>query len=202
MHSIEKRVKKYLNTAFLYAGIVALCGLVLLIFPELSLDVIRWGLTISLVAIGAYMIGVDLARRSMFTMLSGSIGGVFLLVVGLVIAFYPNVLNIIPVILGIWLIVSAAFSARFSAALRSASSASFWASLLTALVSITCGILLIVNPTGSTVVLTQFIGVVLMVYAVSSLVELIIFRRNLSNLAKYFKAQFKPTKVIDGKVEK
>lgn len=186
MQAIEKKVKSYLTSAMGYAVLMAILGLVLLIFPDASLNIIRWGLSLGLIFIGIWMILTDITRRSVLSMFSGSIGGVLALVMGVVIILYPRILDIIPIILGVWMIVSSTFSLRLTSSLRGTSS-SYFASLLTNVITILCGIILIFNPTDSSVALIALLGVIALVYAASMLVDLIIFRRHLSHVAQFVK---------------
>lgn len=188
MQAIEKKVKSYLSTAMGYAVLMAILGLVLLVFPDASLNIIRWGLSIGLIIIGIWMIITDITRRSVLSMFSGAIGGVLALVMGFVIILYPRILDIIPILLGVWMIVSSTFSLRLTSSLRGSSSSSYFASLLTNTITILCGIILILNPTDSSVALIALLGVIALVYAASMLVDLIIFRRHLSHVAQFVKS--------------
>lgn len=187
LEKIESIVKRYLLTASIYAVIMAAIGIFMIIFPELSLDIIRWSLVVVLISLGVYAIVSDLMQNSVLTMFTGSIGGVLMLVLGVIIAMHPGVLSVIPVILGVFIIVSATFSLRLSTSLRAASATGFFISMLTSVVAIICGIILILNPLGGALALTTFVGIMLTIYAVVSLVDIIVFRAHMQELADNLK---------------
>ena len=142
-----------------------------------------------MLSIGLYKIIADSTLlRGFFT---GSIGGVILAVMGLIIALYPDVLNIVPILLGIWMIASSIASLRFSVALRGAS---FVLSRLVSIATIVVGVILIANPMSS-IALTAFIGLMLMIYSTASLIEIIIFSVHLKEIATYFKKNVKSISV-------
>ena len=188
MQAIEKKIKSYLATAMGYSILMIILGAVLLIFPDTSLSLIRWGLSLGLILIGIWMIITDITRRSVLSMFSGSIGGVLSLVMGVVIILYPRILDIIPIILGVWMIVSSSLSLRLTTSLRSSTSSSYFVSLVSNIVAILCGIVLILNPTDSSVALIALIGVMVIIYAASTLIDLFIFHRHLEHLASFIKS--------------
>ena len=199
MKELRKKINGYLNTAMLYAVLLILLGAILLIFPGFSLDVIRWSLAIFLIGGGLALLINDLRRQYLGSVFFGSLLGVLLLIFGIIVVVHPDVMAIIPVVLGIYMIISSVMSLRLSASLKSISNNAFVLSILTSIVSILCGIVLIVNPFRGAIVLTSLVGIVAIVYGVAGLVDLIVFRHNIDEVSKYIKAQ---TKVIEGKEAK
>ncbi|MBQ3410042.1 DUF308 domain-containing protein [Candidatus Saccharibacteria bacterium] len=189
MQKAEKVIKSYLDTAMGYSVLMIALGLIFLIFPGISLDVIRWILSVGLMALGLVLIINDLTKRSVLSMFSGAIGGVLLFVMGLVIMMHPAVMEIVPIVLGIWIIVSSVFSLRLAAALRSTGSAA--ASALMSVVSIICGVLLITRPGIGNIAIMVYVGIMLIIYAVSSLVDLIVIRSHVDRISKYFDEKVK-----------
>lgn len=187
MQQLEKTVKSYLGSAMVSSALMLMLGIILLIFPEDALAFIRYGFSILLMLIGVFMVARELTRRTIFPMFTGSTTGVLLFVLGIILLIYPNILNIIPIVLGVWIIVSSTFSLRLSASVRQKSLGAFIFSVLTSIISIVCGAILIINPTDSTVALTALVGIMVIIHAISSLLELIIFRSNLQAVSKYLK---------------
>ncbi len=183
MQKLEKTISSYINTAIGYSILMVILGMIFLIFPDTSLDAIRWILAIGLMALGFFMFVNDLSRRS--AAFSGGIGGVLLFVLGLVIAMYPAVMDIIPIVLGAWMIASSVFSLRLAGSIRSNSS--FFASTVMPVVTLACGILLIARPGAGNIALMVYVGIMLIIYAVASLVNLFTIRSRLDAVSKFFK---------------
>ncbi len=162
-----------------------LLGIVFLIFPEKSLDVIRWIFCILTLAIGLFMIISDFSRKSYIPFFSASAIGAILVIIGLVFAIYPDVMSIFPVILGAWFVVNSVSSLRFNLAMKGQSS--FSAAMLTTFLTLVCGILLILNPWGGQISMMIFTGVMMILYSISSIVDMVVLRSNLEKIEKSFK---------------
>jgi uncharacterized membrane protein HdeD (DUF308 family) len=191
MQAIQQKIKNYINTAIGYVALMAILGLVLLIFPGLSLDIIRWSLAAILIVSGLGTIINDIRKQTFFSMLSGSLLGVFMLVMGIIIIVHPDVLAIIPIIIGAWMVVTGAFSLRLSATLKEADSSSFWLSVVSAAISIICGFALIFRPMAGAMAITSFLGAAILVYSIFGMVDLFVFRRNMEQVAKTLKDKVK-----------
>lgn len=185
MKAVEERTRHYLNLATGYAILMALVGLFFILFPDAINSLIRWGLTFTLVAAGAYLIASDLSRSRRLTFISGSIVGAFMLVMGLVIAFHPAILDIVPILVGIWMIVSSVSSLRLASIFKDVSVSSFIATLMLSTLSIVAGIFLIVHPGIGNLALTTVIGIAIMVYSISGLIDVAIFRSHLDAITDY-----------------
>ena len=196
MQQLQKKINSYIDTGICYAVLMILLGVVMLVFPGLSLDIIRWTIAIVLIAGGILLVVNDLRRQTVASMFSGSVLGVGLLIMGIVVIVYPDVLGIIPIILGAYMIISSVMTLRLATSLKNVSNTSFYLALITSIVAIICGIILIANPLGGAIAITSLIGAIGIIYGISGLVDLIVFRHNIDEIAKYIKSQ---TKVIEGK---
>lgn len=57
-----------------------------------------------------------------------------------------------------------------------------------------CGVIFILHPLASSEVITSFIGILIMVYALSDIIDMFMFKKHINNVANSFK---KNIKVID-----
>lgn len=199
MKELQKKINEYINTAIGYAILIILLGLVMLIFPGLSLDIIRWSIALVLIIGGLVLMINDFRRQTIVSMFSGSLLGIFLLILGVIVVVHPDVLSIIPIVLGAYMVISSFMALRLASSLKEISSTSFFLSVFTSIITIICGIVLITNPFGGAIVITSLIGAVAIIYGISGLVDLLIFRHNIKEVANYIKSR---TKFIDGKEEK
>lgn len=185
MKEVEKRTRHYLNLATGYAILMALLGLFFILFPDTINSLIRWGLTFILVAAGVYLIISDLSRSRRLSFISGSVIGALMLVMGLVIAFHPAVLDIIPILVGIWMIVSSVSSLRLAAVFKDISASSFATTLIVSVISIVAGIFMIIHPGIGNLALTTVIGIAIMVYSISGIIDVTIFRSHLDAVTEH-----------------
>lgn len=187
---MREKVKKFINSAIITAVAFIVLGLVFIFFPEGSLDLLRWVTAIFFFTAGVYMIAANAgSKRPMF---GATILGVIMLIGGLVFAFNEGVMNIFPIILGSWFIISSMSTVRYSYALKS-TNARTW-SMLASILSIICGIILIVNPWGGQIAMMIFAGIMMLIYAVSSLINLITLKNNLKDISKQY------DKLIEGEI--
>ncbi len=184
MKEMKKKINGFINTALISALLLVVLGLVFLLAPDTSLDVIRWIIAIFCLASGTYLVVSDFRRR-ILPFFSTSFVGVVLLVLGFLFAVRPSVMNIFPSVIGCWFIVSAIASGRFSAALRGTSSGTF--AIVTTILSLICGILLILNPWEGQIAMVTFAGVLMIIYGVSSLIDTIIIKHNIDEVSKSIK---------------
>ena len=61
-----------------------------------------------------------------------------------------------------------------------------WAIILSIL-TIICGVLLIINPNIGALMFTTILGMLFIVYSISDIIDLIIFKKNANTIAKIFK---------------
>ena len=187
---MKDKIKKFINSAIIMAVAFLVLGLVFIIFPELSLDTIRWATAIFFFAAGAYMLAANAGSKH--PMFAATIFGVILLVIGLIFAANDGVMNIFPIILGIWFIISSMSTIRYATALQS-SNAKTWSMMASGL-SIFCGVLLIINPWGGQIAMMTFAGIMMVIYAISSLIDLMTLKKNLKDLNKKF------DKLVEGEI--
>ena len=200
MKELQKKIGGYLNAAMGYSLVMILLGIVIALFPGITLEVIRWTLAIILLAAGFALIINDLRRQTLVTMFSGSLLGVLSVVLGIIVIVHPDVMGIIPIVLGAYMIISSVLTLRLASSLKgAANSSSFWIAVLTSIIEIICGTILVMNPAAGAAAMMSTIGLVLIAYGVSAFVDVFIFRQNLKELASYVKKQ---VKVIDGEEAK
>ena len=185
MQNLQKKIKSFINTSIGISALFALLGIIFLIFPEESLNTIRWIFCIIALVSGFYLIAIDFSRKIYMPFFNTSAAGAILVVLGIVFALYPNIMNIFPVLLGAWFVINAISSIRFSMALQG--STSFNLAISMAILSLICGILLLINPWGGQISMMMFVGVMLLIYSVSNIADMIVLKRNLAELGKNLK---------------
>ncbi len=67
----------------------------------------------------------------------------------------------------------------------------FVLSVITSVLTIICGIVLIINPSISAVMITTMIGIVVLVYAVFDIVDAFILKHRVKEISKYFEQLLK-----------
>ena len=192
---MKDRIKKFINSAIITSVAFVILGIVFICFPEGSLDLIRWIVAIFFFTAGAYMIAANAgSKRPMF---GASMLGVIMIIGGLIFAFNERVMNILPIVLGAWFIISSLSTISYSTALQNSNAKAF--SIITSVLAIVCGILLIVNPWGGQIAMMTFAGIMMLIYSISSLIDLLTLKKNLQDINKKFNKFIEEGEIVEEK---
>ena len=183
-----KKINKYINLSIFTSILFVLFGGVILLFPKTTLSVFSYTTALVLAVVGIYLIVLDIRTMNNLFYIESGLLGVLLLILGFIIIAHPSTLTVLlPVVLGIWFIVSSIIKFKLSAGLRGDNIGLWVLSLLVTILSVLCGVIFIVNPIESSEVITSSFGLIMIIYAVADSIEMIIFKRNINKIAKYVK---------------
>ena len=143
----------------------ALCGLLLLLWPDLALGIANYALAAVLLAVGGYLI-VSYVRGSVIQGVLGlrlTIGLAFVFV-GVLLLFSPSLLQaVLPFMWGLSLLAGGFGKVQMSADLKRIGAERWWVTLAGALISFVLGAIAVFRPTFVAEMFIQFIGVSLLV---------------------------------------
>lgn len=209
MQNLTNKINNFLNTAISTTVLMIFVGAFLAIFPTLSLEITRWIFIIALISAGVNMIISDLSGKRQTGLLSGTIFGSFTILLGLIILTNPSVLSIIPIAIGFYVVISSLTKIRMTLALREISNSAFTASILMNIISVISGCIIIFQPITSTAVAIMILGLMLVVYGVSDLINIFIlkshvseFTKNMKTAKRYFTEDIKEAEVVEDKKAK
>ncbi len=193
-----KKLNKLLTSSIITSLLFLLIGIIIVIYPENSIKVLSTLLAIFLVVNGLYLIVIGADIRNIF-FIDFFPTGILSLVLGILMILYPNTLSIIiPIALGIWFIWISIFKLRLSISLKNIDEPVWILTIITSILSIICGLILIFNPISSSIAITMFTGAIIIIYAISDLVDMIVFKKNVNKIVKHFKKSYPKTiKIID-----
>ena len=186
MQNLTNKINGFLNAAISTTVLMVCVGSFLALFPTLSLEITRWIFIIALVSSGISIISADLVGKRQTGLLSGTVFGSFIILLGLIILTNPGVLSIIPI--GFYVVISSLIKIRMTLALREISNSAFTASILMNLISVVSGCVIIFQPITSTAVAIMIVGIMLVVYGVSDLINVFILKKHVKDFAKNMKA--------------
>lgn len=169
MGKIEKKIGSFLRFAMGSMVALFLIGLIFAIAPSLVLNILHWGITILLLGAGIMLVARDMSNTGTFSFISTSFMGVFLILMGIIIAIYPETLNIVTIAFGVYMILNSFMQLSVAAQIRGTSA--YTAALITNIVGLVCGIIMIVRPGSSNEAIIMIAGIVLMVYAASGIID-------------------------------
>lgn len=206
MRDFTNKINNLLNAAINTTILMIAIGIFLALFPTLSLEITRWIFIIALVSAGLSMITADLAGKKRGGIISGTVLGSFNLLLGLIILINPEVLNIIPIAIGFYIVISSLTKLRMTLALKEISNSAFTASILMNIISVVSGFIIIFQPIASTAVAVMLLGIMLIVYGVSDLINIVILKSHVNEFSskmksakKYLTDDVQEAEVVEGK---
>ncbi|MCE5342181.1 MAG: DUF308 domain-containing protein [Eubacteriales bacterium] len=159
----------------------AVCGLLLLLWPDLALKTANFALAAVLCVVGLISI-VDYLRGET---INGILGfglakGLILLMVGVGLMIRSNILiNLLPFLWGVAMIVGGFAKVQIAFDLKRVDRGRWWLMLLGALISFLLGIIAVSKSVFFAYTVTQIAGISLLVEAALDVVALLTVRREL-----------------------
>lgn len=180
MEYLSNILKKTGMYSLVSSIIFAVLGIVLIVYPEETIKVISYIIGIMFMLVGVYKIINYITNKGNYDLYNYDLAfGIIAIVLGIVtIAYGSKIVSIFRIIIGLWIIYSAIIRFSLSLKLKALETDAWKYSLILAIVMLICGIYAIAN-TGIIIVT---IGVVVLVYAITDIIESIIFIKNIKEM--------------------
>lgn len=191
---MEEQFKRTTASIICSSIIAFIIGLILVIWPGLSLEVIGIIVGIYIIIHGLVMLVLDFKASKYFVPFDGIIIGILSIILGIILIAFPNVLStILGLVLGVWIILSSVNIIKMAVAVKKFYSG--WGLLLVfGILDLIAGGIILFNPFLSSVSLTMIAGIVIMVHSVISVVDMIIIKKDIKDIEKAIeKASKRPT---------
>lgn len=187
-----KKFNQIINEAIGVSIIFLLLGIIFLIYPNISIQVVAYLIAFILIGSGIYLIGLEFTNRIIFFPMDTLFNGIISVILGTIILIYPNIFQIIiPIMLGTYFILDSIFKLKVIMFLRRIDNTSWILTLLLTILSIICGIVLIANPLDSSIAIALFAGIILIVYSITGIIDMLLFKKNIHDLVKEWKKNIK-----------
>ena len=179
------KLNKFLNSSIAIAILMLLMGLIFIIFPKTSFETITYIIAVILIINGIYFI---IEKNNTFLFLGFLSLGIIELLVGIVILINPNIVKtLFPILIGIVMITKSSLDIRLSLSLKNIKGSNWLLLFICAILSIICGIIIIINPNLGSLAITTYIGIVLTVYSITNIIDTIMFKKYINDIVKVFK---------------
>lgn len=178
-----KKLNRLFNEALLIEILLYILGLYLFLEPSTTI------VTVSYILSGIFLAsGVLLLINNNFKSLGLTETGLLMIVMGLVFLYRPNALEvIIPVLLGIWFIMNGLSRMRLSLLLRDVRYSKWFIPFILSLITMFCGMALLVTPSSFSNVIICFIGSMIIISSLSNIINICIFKSHIKDLSKLIK---------------
>lgn len=178
--------KKVFQFSILISILFILLGICLFLFPETIISMISYILGGIILVSGVISIIRYFTRKERITMFAFDlIYGVFSIIFGVIMITNPTALaTVIPFVLGIWVIINSIVKMRYSFRLKDYNQSAWLSTFVISIVMLLWGFILLFNPFEGALVITQVIGLFIIVYAMLDLVEVSLLKKNFNNIVK------------------
>lgn len=180
---MKNSFKKMCTMSLTTSIILVIVGFLLLLFPEVILSLISYILGGIVLVNGALTI-MRYFKENKENLWNFDLAyGLLCSILALVIIFNPNaIISIIPLILGIWMMISSIFKIQYSLNLKAYHSDKWTLTLILAILTLICGVLLMVNPFGGALAMTQIIGIFIIIYSVIDIIECVALKKSINKI--------------------
>lgn len=180
-----KKLNKFLNSSIAMAILMLLMGLIFIIFPKTSFETITYIIAVILIINGIYFI----VEKNNTYLFPGFLSlGIIELLVGTIILINPNIVKtLFPILIGIVMITKSSLDIRLSLSLKNIKGSNWLLLFICAILSVICGIIIIINPNLGSIAITTYIGIVLTIYSITNIVDTIMFKKYINDIVKVFK---------------
>ena len=176
------KINKFLYSSIALSILMFVIGIIFIIEPEASFNTITYILAIVLIINGIYF----LFEKETSIFFTGFITfGVVEILLGVVMFLNPDIVKtLFPIVTGIIMISKSAIDLRFSFLLNKSGDRNWLGLAICAVTSIARGLIIIFYPSIGTVALTTYLGILITVYSVSNIIDTIMFKKNINEIAK------------------
>ena len=124
--------------------------------------------------------------------------GTVSIVLGIIVITNPKAIaSIIPFVLGVIIVISSAAKLGYGFELRKGNNELWIGTVILALVTMLCGVLLIFNPFAGAAFITKVVGVLLFIYAVLDIVSTFKIRKTIKTIDKVIEQKVVEADVIE-----
>lgn len=171
----------YFKISLLMNIIFLIFGFLLFFDPEGVIVSISIIIGILAIIFGIFEIMIYAKTNNHLALISGLFSGV----AGIVLILNTNVLAvIIPIIIGFAMIIQGVKKLDLAASFKKHDISNWYYMFILATLNLLCGILFIVNPIFGAIVTTKVIGIIIIVYAISSIIDGFVFKDKIKTVTK------------------
>lgn len=166
-------VKKYERNSILTSILMAIVAILLITMPKTVLNTVIIVLGVIGLIDGAFhTISYVITKKEMKVFSNELFQGILEVIAGiLLLKFKANIISIVPIIIGIWIIIEGIMKFQLSFNLRTLIDSKWILLLIFSIVSVILGVLIIINPFNTVMTLTVISGIFLLATAICNLIE-------------------------------
>lgn len=175
-------IKTSYKMSMIYSIVFILIGLLLFLDPAGFVELISYMIGMLLLIIGVNNVLNYSKNRDLAVNKTLLVVGVILFIIGIFLIVKPTFIGkIVPSIIGVCLIIKAIEKLMYLSYINDKNSEQYMISLISGIIIMIAGIFLLFNPLSGTLIVTQIIGVIIVIYSVMDIIEKIKYKNMFNN---------------------
>ena len=184
---MKNKFTKMMNISFGTSILFIILGIAMFIFTNVKLEILAYIIAGLFILNGFANMLDDYKAFKPFYFFDGFTSGLLSIILGVVITSNKDSIPIIlPMIIGLWFIISSTFKLRMSLALKDTNNKAWVPTYILALVTIVIGLLLIINPSIGSLSIKIILGCAFILFSLVDIIEVYIFKKNIKAIVRVF----------------
>lgn len=171
----------YFKMSYVISTIFLLLGILLCFDPEGIIATISILIGVIILIFGIFEIGLYVGTLSHTSL----VVGIFSFISGIVFLLNTNILaTLIPVVIGIAMIIHGVKKLEIASVFKEQNLSNWTHMFIAAIATLVCGIVFIINPIMGAIITTQIVGLLIVIYSITTIVDNIIFKEKFKKITK------------------
>lgn len=198
---MDKLMKKFFRSSLVSSITLFVLGILIIFKSEVTIIAISYLVGGVLIALGAFAIiqfikNIEISGKNDLDILYG----VVTIILGLLIVKNPKLIaSVLPIIIGVAIIINSSTKLQYAFELKKENNQQWKTTMIISIISVICGVILLFNPFKGAVIITQTIGIFIIIYAVLDIVSTYIIKKNAKYIHDAISAENKEATIIEEK---
>lgn len=175
-------MKTFFKSSICASIILMILGLLLIFQSEVTITTISYIIGAALIALGVLALIRFIKSAKNITEMNFNLDiiyGLVTVILGIVIITNPKAIaSILPIVLGIAIVINSASKLQYAFILKNDTNDMWKTTMIIAIVSAICGVVLLFNPFAGAVLIMKIVGIFIVVYSVLDIVSTVIIKKN------------------------
>ena len=173
-------MKTFFKSSICASIILMILGLLWIFQSEVTITTISYIIGAALIALGVLALIRFIKSAKNITEMNFNLDiiyGLVTVVLGIVI-ITKAIASILPIVLGIAIVINSASKLQYAFILKNDNNDMWKTTMIIAIVSAICGVVLLFNPFAGAVLIMKIVGIFIVVYSVLDIVSTVIIKKN------------------------
>lgn len=182
---MKNKFTKMMNISLITSILFVFIGILMFLLTNVELDKLAIIIAGAFIFNGIVNIIDDYRVFKPFYFFDGFTSGLLSIILGVIIFTNSNQIPVLlPIIIGLWFIISSTFKLRMSLALKDTNNKAWIPTYVLSLVTTAIGLFLVVNPSFLSIKTT--LGIAFILFAIVDMIEVYLFKKNIKSIVRVF----------------